>query len=149
MTVMDTAATFNSVDSSNVVEQKKEEKLTSIMEAANALTALGDEEEGASDGVTVSINNNAKVEDGQDDNATSVKNERQNNTALSEQGSNIEDGTTSINSANSGTAATSTESANAKRYLPEHKKPDAAPTFPEKVSMKVVLSLLDILPNFF
>ena len=63
------------------------EKLRSIMEAASALTALGDEEDG---------------EEG-----TSNKQLQEDN----------EEG----------------EGKSGKRYIPEHKKPDAALTFPEKV----------------
>lgn len=65
------------------------EKLRSIMEAASALTALGDEDE-------------AEAEEG--------------NTASKSAEDKEDDGDTL-----------------GKRYIPEHKKPDAALTFPEKV----------------
>ena len=73
-------------------------KLRSIMEAASALTALGDEDEtGADEGKQVS---QAKGEE--DD----------------------------------------SEDTPGKRYIPEHKKPDAALTFPEKVRSNVEFLIL-------
>ena len=76
------------------------EKLRSIMEAASALTALGDEEDG---------------EEG--DEGTSNKQPQEDK----------EEG----------------EGKSGKRYIPEHKKPDAALTFPEKVRIACVLILLE------
>lgn len=69
------------------------EKLRSIMEAASALTALGDEDED---------------EDGDDESE--------------KEGSSLELGS--------------------KRYIPEHKKPDAALTFPEKVCFISIVRIL-------
>lgn len=68
------------------------EKLRSIMEAASALTALGDEEDGEDD----SQSEDKKDNDGEND------------------GSELDE--------------------SGKRFIPDHKKPDAALTFPEKVS---------------
>jgi hypothetical protein len=85
----------NLEDNASRTEEAKEkrpvtkEKLRSIMEAASALTALGDEDDG---------------EEG-----TSNKQQQESN----------EEG----------------EGKSGKRYIPEHKKPDAALTFPEKVSI--------------
>jgi HSF-type DNA-binding len=74
------------------------EKLRSIMEAASALTALGDDEDG---------------EEG-DDGAS---------TKQPQEGKDEGEGTPG------------------KRYIPEHKKPDAALTFPEKVRIAMVILL--------
>ena len=75
------------------------------MEAASALTALGDEES-ASDSRASSPANTANKQQGEE-------NSKKNNT---------------------------TKSKDEKRFLPDHKKPDAALTFPEKVSF-VALTL--------
>lgn len=71
------------------------------MDAASALTALGDEEE-------------------------------ENNVV----GQISHDGATTETAGGAGQLEEdkSSDGQRAKRYLPEHKKPDAAPTFPEKVS---------------
>ena len=93
----------------------KEEKLQSIMEAANALTALGDEEDAsdanavASPLVPIQLESDApSLQPSKDDTATPLKPEQppqqQYKPVLP-----------------------------TKRFLPDHKKPDAAPTFPEKV----------------
>jgi len=66
------------------------EKLRSIMEAASALTALGDEE-GSSSPTATSVTDKEEETNSKDD------------------------------------------SKPGKRYIPDHKKPDAALTFPEKV----------------
>lgn len=76
------------------------EKLRSIMEAASALTALGDEE---SEGSRPSSPKEEKQEDHKEVDSSEIKEQEDGNPP--------------------------------KRYLPEHKKPDAAPTFPEKVSL--------------
>lgn len=77
-------------------------KLRTVMEAANALTRLGDEDETAEE-------------------------ESQENRGSSDDNNNKEE---SCSSAGEGEGS---EKGDGKRYLPEHKKPDAAPTFPEKV----------------
>jgi len=77
------------------------EKLRGIMEAASALTALGDESDSGSRPNSPS----RSAEDGTNDNETT-----------DEQTEKNEDGGDTP-----------------KRFLPDHKKPDAAPTFPEKV----------------
>lgn len=78
------------------------EKLRSIMDAASALTSLGDEEsEGSRPG--------------------SPKATKEEEPKVSEQDNQ----------------ETKEAEDSPKRYLPEHKKPDAAPTFPEKVSLVV------------
>jgi hypothetical protein len=108
--VVDTSADF---DSSEVTP--KEEKLHSIMEAANALTALGDEDdlvEGSSD---PTIPASVKLEE---PTVGLTKEEIPPVSSTSEQKSSKED---------------ETSISNAQRFLPEHKKPDSAPTFPEKV----------------
>jgi hypothetical protein len=86
------------------------EKLTSIMEAASALTALGDEES-------------------ESDPAKSPSKESANEPAATD---SAETASPSKEQQIADEAAAA--ASNAKRYLPEHKKPDAAPTFPEKVS---------------
>lgn len=73
-------------------------KLRSIMEAASALTALGDEEEAEADGGNQASRAKEDKEDGED--------------------------------------------TLGKRYIPEHKKPDAALTFPEKVRLNVEFLIL-------
>mmetsp|Transcript_16760 Transcript_16760/g.27808 ORF Transcript_16760/g.27808 Transcript_16760/m.27808 type:complete len:368 (+) Transcript_16760:89-1192(+) len=70
------------------------EKLRSIMEAASALTALGDEDEEGSEA--------GSKKEGDDD----------------EEGADGEDGE---------------DDGSGKRFIPDHKKPDAALTFPEKL----------------
>lgn len=77
------------------------EKLRSIMEAASALTALGDEESTGS-------------------RSHSSTPEKKLPATLVQKGS---------------AAKNDDESSPTKRYIPEHKKPDAALTFPEKVSL--------------
>jgi hypothetical protein len=86
-----------SINSCDGKRPATKEKLRSIMEAASALTALGDEE--------------------------------------SESGSRPSSPKPNSNEASKTSAeeAKQESSSSAKRYLPEHKKPDAAPTFPEKV----------------
>lgn len=88
----------------------KEEKLQSIMEAANALTALGDEED-ATESSTAPLP--LKVE--QDSTREALKDDAAPYLVAKPQ------------------LHKSVVANNAKRFLPEHKKPDAAPTFPEKV----------------
>jgi hypothetical protein len=70
------------------------EKLRSIMEAASALTALGDEESAVGSPPSTPANSHKHE---------LIEGEKKEGTP-------------------------------AKRYIPEHKKPDAALTFPEKVS---------------
>jgi hypothetical protein len=73
------------------------EKLRSIMEAASALTALGDEDDTQEESVPI------KAEDEQPQTDDKTEN------------------------------GESTGDKSLKRYIPDHKKPDAALTFPEKV----------------
>ena len=88
-------------DSESKEDQPKrtvtKEKLRSIMEAASALTALGDEED-TQESTLSPTKSNEKMES-------------------SEQTDNEE----------------TSEEKVLKRYIPDHKKPDAALTFPEKV----------------
>jgi hypothetical protein len=94
----------------NMPAQK--EKLRSIMEAASALTSLGDEES----------------ETGSRPSSPTCKNEEEpKESATKETVVNEEDATEGKQG--------ETKETSAKRFLPEHKKPDAAPTFPEKVSI--------------
>ena len=141
-------------DAGDTEEPRKEEKLTSIMEAANALTALGDDDEVTPDASLAAGKVNVKVEQNDDppvdkpteedppstDKAASVVTKGESQESSSSAATKTvqrppppaEDGT--VTSANSGGTGTSTANGNnSKRYLPEHKKPDAAPTFPEKV----------------
>jgi hypothetical protein len=146
-------------DAGDSEEPRKEEKLTSIMEAANALTALGDDDEVTPDASLAPAKVNVNFEQNDDppvdkpteedppstDKAASVvtKGESQESSSSTATKTTTtvqrpppqppaEDGT--VTSANSGGTGTSTANGtNSKRYLPEHKKPDAAPTFPEKV----------------
>jgi hypothetical protein len=83
----------------------KEEKLQSIMEAANALTALGDEEDAAEGATALKVEPDVTREPPSEDVAPSSK----------------------------PPLPKAILPNNTKRFLPEHKKPDAAPTFPEKV----------------
>lgn len=80
------------------------EKLHTIMEAASALTALGDEDSSSHD----------------------------------DHPSSFSTCSTSVVTAEEPTPTTTSKKEQTtkkqKRYLPNHKKPDAAPTFPEKVS---------------
>lgn len=168
MTDETTTSVMNKVvkeDVGDTEEPRKEEKLTSIMEAANALTALGDDDEVTPDASLAAAKVNVNVEQSDDppvdkpteddppstNKAASVVTETkgephesssvaatkttttvQRPTAQPQPQPQTEDGT--VTSANSGGTGTSTANGtNPKRYLPEHKKPDAAPTFPEKV----------------
>lgn len=79
------------------------EKLHSIMEAASALTALGDEDD--SEGSRPGTPKNTS-------------------------------GTKDDEKKGQGKKEDKEDESSPKRYLPEHKKPDAAPTFPEKVSCR-------------
>jgi hypothetical protein len=89
-------------------------KLESIMEAASALTALGDEESESGNPTTTEKDIEPPAE------AISEPAPPPNVVQEEEEPANEPEETLAT--------------ANAKRYLPEHKKPDAAPTFPEKVS---------------
>ena len=84
------------------------EKLQSIMEAASALTALGDEESTGSPSPTP-ISTPQKL---------------------------------SVKSPSSAAASAKEDEESPKRYIPEHKKPDAALTFPEKVRLQLHYSCL-------
>lgn len=75
---------------------KPKAKLHTIMEAASALTSLGDEESENETSPASASKDAAAAEEAED--------------------------------------AASDDSKPQKRYLPDYKKPDAAPTFPEKVS---------------
>jgi hypothetical protein len=88
------------------------EKLRSIMEAASALTSLGDEE---SETGSRSCSPTSKKEEEPKEAATEEVVKKEEITTEQKQGE--------------------TKETSAKRFLPEHKKPDAAPTFPEKVSI--------------
>jgi hypothetical protein len=88
-------------------------KMESIMEAASALTALGDEESESGNPTATEKDIEPPVE------------------AISEPAPTPNVVQEEEEPANEPEDALTT--ANAKRYLPEHKKPDAAPTFPEKV----------------
>ena len=89
------------------------------MEAANALTSLAKKEEPKEvvDSESQSVKNDAEK----------PKDEAASSSSPSEE-------------AKSETKATSSQSAPVKRFIPEHKKPDAALTFPEKVSLLVVVN---------
>jgi hypothetical protein len=87
--------------SKEVKPQGTKEKLHSIMEAANALTALGDEESEASHTGPPSVTE------------LNTADEKKETSSVPE---------------------TKKPKDEVKRYLPDHKKPDAAATFPEKVS---------------
>jgi hypothetical protein len=76
---------------------------SSIMDAVNALAALGDDESESSSRTSPVASNSEKKGD-------------------------------------STTKADSNTEADVKRFLPEHKKPDAARTFPEKVGNRLVYS---------
>jgi len=91
-------------------EETAKPKIGSVMEAASALTRLGDEEEGsqppAAPGTEeAAVTEEVKVENGAD--------QETNKEAADEED----------------------DVGEKKRYLPDHKKPDAAPTFPEKVRL--------------
>jgi hypothetical protein len=81
------------------VDQQPKAKLRSIMEAASALTRLGDEDSEASAPPSPNREEEETEEETEETPETNTK---------------------------AGKAA--------KRFIPEHKKPDAALTFPEKVS---------------
>jgi Flp pilus assembly protein TadG len=83
------------------------EKLQSIMEAASALTTLGE--------------NDTEV----------VKSESKTSTCNGKDGT--DSSTDDHSESNHQEIGTSTSSSSSKRFIPEFKKPDAAPTFPEKV----------------
>jgi hypothetical protein len=83
---------------------------SSIMDAVNALAALGDDESESSSRTSPVASNSEKKGDS----------------------------TTKADS-KTGSKEANTE-ADVKRFLPEHKKPDAARTFPEKVGNRLVYS---------
>lgn len=157
---MDVVADEGAVDTE---EPKKEEKFTSVMEAANALTALGDEDEVAPDApnALAKLDNDDDVDHPVDkpteentfskevtESAVTIKLEEitaaataapvaMNQPPLPLPPPDESGGTaTSVNSGGTGTAASSTNGGSSKkRFLPDHKKPDAALTFPEKVRL--------------
>lgn len=157
---MDVVADEGAVDTE---EPKKEEKFTSVMEAANALTALGDEDEVAPDAsnTLAKLDNDDDVDHPVDkpteestyskevaESAVTIKLEEitaaataapvaMNQPPLPLPPPDESGGTaTSVNSGGTGTAASSTNGGSSKkRFLPDHKKPDAALTFPEKVRL--------------
>lgn len=87
----------------------KNEKIHIIMEAASALTALGDEES---------------------DSSRPTSPRRDPKEAAEQPQSETIDGSSPTEKKITDEEVASN---NAQRFLPEHKKPDAAPTFPEKV----------------
>jgi hypothetical protein len=101
---------YSAMDKNNnnqVKDQQKtitKKKLRSIMEAASALTSLGDEDSECGD------RSNSPFDGHKDD---------------TEQGSKPVKSDHETQEDEKGSAS--------KRFLPDHKKPDAAPTFPEKV----------------
>ena len=102
----------------------KKEKLKSIMDAASALTSLGDEEEESGEAVDPTV---ASDEDALATAQAVVKQELPPSPPPADplpQQQHQDNG--------------SDDGKNGKRYLPEHKKPDAAPTFPEKVSVSCI-----------
>ena len=166
-TIMDKVEDENGLDTE---EPRKEEKLTSIMEAANALTALGDEDDVpvevvAPDSATITKNAATINDDADDkhpsvDNTTEVKPSSNDAAVLVTTDEQQEapspstpvvapaaatpttaptvqqpsgDGCDTVTSEKSGGTNGGSHSNTSKRFLPEHKKPDAAPTFPEKV----------------
>ena len=161
-------------DAVDAEEPRKEEKLTSIMEAANALTALGDEDEVATDAAAAKANTS---KDDRDDGPPVDKPIDEDPSSMNEASSAVpaakaepkkessssaasrkttpaatatdEDGT--VISTNSGGTGTTSTTNGAKRHLPEHKKPDAAPTFPEKVRLNCVHRMYEKIntPSFF
>jgi hypothetical protein len=153
-------------DAADAEEPRKEEKLTSIMEAANALTALGDEDEVAPDASLAATKVDTKdeqddvqpVDKPTEDNPPSIEKvasvvvkevPEESSSAIAAKAAAAvqaaaEDGT--VISANSGGTGISTANGmNSKRHLPEHKKPDAAPTFPEKVRLQAFIERNDIM----
>lgn len=102
-------------DGANQQLPTTKEKLKTIMEAASALTALGDEESESSRPTSPSKAAAVKEET----EVVVAKEIAEASPPLSKEQQDAED---------------EAAAANAKRFLPEHKKPDAAPTFPEKVS---------------
>ena len=166
-TIMDKVEDENGLDTE---EPGKEVKLTSIMEAANALTALGDEDDVpvevvAPDSATITKNAATINDDADDkhpsvDNTTEVKPSSNDAAVLVTTDEQQEapspstpvvapaaatpttaptvqqpsgDGCDTVTSEKSGGTNGGSHSNTSKRFLPEHKKPDAAPTFPEKV----------------
>jgi hypothetical protein len=196
-------------------ESRKEEKLTSIMEAANALTALGDEDDVAVPLAPASVSTTSKDivddeyrnahdndDDGKDketvDNPAERKTSANHVVASTEVGDEPHESSTTTTTTAAALAATATPTtstaatttttttvtkqedydgggdnkvinnttgsdeaidtstpapngitttgttagSNSKRFLPEHKKPDAAPTFPEKVGQHGIDSCL-------
>jgi hypothetical protein len=210
---MDNAA-LDDEKESRKEEKRKEEKLTSIMEAANALTALGDEDDVAVPLALASVSTTCKDivddeyrndhdndDDGKDQETVDNPAERKSSANHVVASTEVEDEphessttTTTTAAALSATATPTTSTAattttttvtkqedydggwdnkvinnttgsdeaigtstpapngitttgttvgsNSKRFLPEHKKPDAAPTFPEKVGQHGIDSCL-------
>lgn len=110
---LDVAAAPIAAHDNDEEDAKPKEKMRIIMDAASALTSLGDEddENGA---------NGATEAQREENPAPPVVKEE---VALPSR----------VESASVDT--TTSQQQQQKRYLPEHKKPDAAPTFPEKVSV--------------
>ena len=157
---------------------RKEKKLTTtiIIEAANALTALGDEDETAPESAPIATKGNSNDDDENDDKDQAVDKPTEDITSLNDMAASAAAGeqqessfTTAAITEASTTATTTTaavqqpqeygcgdtvtsggtgasasnggiiknNSSHSKRFLPEHKKPDAAPTFPEKVRQMI------------
>jgi hypothetical protein len=111
------------------------EKLRTIMDAASALTSLGDEE---------GVNEAVKEEEGTPSNheadaITSGAGEEQQDEKAPEPSTKDDDDDDDEQTPSP--KESSDTSSPPKRYLPDHKKPDAAPTFPEKVCPPAVCVL--------
>lgn len=95
-----------------VAHPATKEKMRNIMEAASALTSLGDEEDSVG---STTAKSPETVDKTTDDNSVEAK-----------------EGIKPCYNAEENDDKNSNGAP--KRFLPDHKKPDAAPTFPEKVS---------------
>jgi hypothetical protein len=122
----------------------KPEKLRTIMDAASALTSLGDEEVAPAEEAVVVVKE--EPASNQETEEVSSSGEPKAAEPSTSPAPKVEDEDGAENARPPSPKVVPSESSNSnnnssggpppKRYLPEHKKPDAAPTFPEKVCLR-------------
>jgi len=111
-------------------ERKPKEKLHTIMEAASALTSLGDEESEGSRPGTPKATDKESANMGKDGEVEGNLTDEASRRLLTEQKKAGEPSEENVEGLDGETP---------RRFIPEHKKPDSAITFPEKVSSLFVL----------
>jgi hypothetical protein len=124
---------------------KPPEKLRTIMDAASALTSLGDEEEEEAPAEEAAVVLKEEPASNHETEEISSSGEPKAAEPSASPAPKVEDEDGAEDARPPSPKVVSSESSNnnnnsggppPKRYLPEHKKPDAAPTFPEKVCLR-------------